>query len=37
MIHPVPYIEIKTSPSIDPFLDLLGEMGVGEDDDFESF
>jgi hypothetical protein len=32
---PIPHIKIKTSPSIDPFLDFLREMGVAEDDDLE--
>ena len=32
---PIPDIEVKTSSSIDPLLDLLGKMGVAEDDDLE--
>jgi hypothetical protein len=31
--HPVPHIVIKTSPPINPLLNLLREMGVAEDDD----
>jgi hypothetical protein len=33
---PIPDIKIKTSPSIDPFLDLLREMGVAEDDNLKA-
>jgi hypothetical protein len=35
--HPVPYIVIKTSPSINPLLHLLRKMGVAEDDHIKPF
>jgi hypothetical protein len=32
---PIPDIKIKISPSVDPLLDFVGEMGVAEDDNLE--
>jgi len=35
--HPIPHIVIKTSPPINPLLNLLWKMGVAEDDNLKPF
>jgi hypothetical protein len=35
--HPISHIVIKTSPSINPFFNLLRKMGVAEEDDLKPF
>jgi hypothetical protein len=35
--HPISYVVIRTSPSINPFLNLLRKMGVAEEDDLIPF
>src|SRR4030042_439375 len=35
--HPIPHIVIKTSPSLNPLLNFLWNMGVAENDDLKAF